>query len=228
MSGIATQQGGQSDLELAACDAAVLLRPYAGNPVLTTLEASGGGLDATKLNTASGFVTVGNWTKRDGVKLSNNPTINDIKSHGKGTPTRKIASEAEKSITYVPQETKVINLQNAWGFLPGDVKGPTATGGVRVYIPELPARTLWQAVLLTWDSYNGLDIFKYWIANKAEVGKRTDMSMTDSDVDTYGVTLDFTSHPGLPGVPVIFGLCGPGWLSLLNSTNSGFSPGIAS
>jgi hypothetical protein len=74
-----------------------------------------------------------------------------------------------------------------------------------MYIPELPARSLWQAVLLTWDSYNGLDIFKYWIANKAEVGKRDDMSMTDSDVDTSGVTLDFTSHPALPGVPVVFG-----------------------
>jgi hypothetical protein len=228
MSGISALQGGQADLELAAVDAAVLLRPLASNAPITTLEASGGGLDVTKLNTASGFVTVGNWTKSAGVKLTNSPTINDIKSHGKGSPTRQIASEAEKSITYEPQEFKLINMQTAWGFNPSDVKGPTATGGVRIYIPELPANLLFQAVLLSWDSYNGLDIFRYWIANRANVGKRSDDSMVDSDVDKLGVTLNFTSHAALPGTPVIFGVCGAGWLSLLNSTTSGFSPGIAS
>src|SRR4051812_245008 len=130
MAGISVLQGGQADLELAAVDAAVLARPLASNAPITTLEAAGGGLDTTKINAASGFVTVGNFTKSGGVSLLNNPTINDIKSHGKGSPTRQIATEAEKAITYEPQEFKLINEQIKWGFTPDAVKGPTATGGV--------------------------------------------------------------------------------------------------
>ena len=46
MSGISQYQAGQSDLELAARDLAVLLCPYDGShPLLPTLEASGGGLE---------------------------------------------------------------------------------------------------------------------------------------------------------------------------------------
>lgn len=222
MSGIAALQGGQSDLELASADCAVLLRPVAGAAVLTDLEDSvNGGLDNTLIDADAGFVTVGNWTKSDGLKLTNSPTINEIKSHGKGSPTALIASEAEKSITYTPQELKLINLQNAWGFLPDAVSAPSVHGGFTIAIPELPAQLQWQAVVLSWTSYAGLDIYKYWIMNKVIVGKREDVALTDSDVIKHGVTLTAQTHPALPGKPVIFGACGPGLQALAAAAADG-------
>ena len=221
MSAISTYQGGQSDLELASADCAVLLRPVTSAAgILTNLEdATAGGLDATKIGSDSGFVTVGNWTKRDGLKLSNNPTVNEIKSHGKGTPTAFIASESEKSITYTPQEFKLINLKNAWGFNDSAVSSVSSKGGFTVQLPELPATLFWQTVLLSWTSYNGLDIYKYWIFNKAVVAKRSDITLMDSDVITHGVTLAAQTHPALPGVPVVFGACGAGIAALAANTS---------
>ena len=220
MSGISYLQGGQSDLELASADCAVLLRPVtAASGLLTNLEDSvNGGLDPTLIGSGSGFVTVGNWTKRDGVKLSNNPTVNEIKSHGKGTPTAFIASEAEKSIMYTPQEFKLINLKNAWGFADSAVSAVSAKGGYTIALPELPLTLFWQAVMLSWTSFNGADIYKYWIFNKAVVSKRSDINLTDSDVITHGVTLAAQTHPALPGVPVIFGACGAGVSALAAAT----------
>ena len=220
MSGISTYQGGQSDLELASADCAVLLRPV--STVLTNLEdATNGGLDATKIGPGSGFITVGNWTKKDGLKLSNNPTINEIKSHGKGSPTALIASESEKSITYTPQEFKLINLKNAWGFSDDQVSSVSTKGGYTIQIPELPKTLTYQAVALSWTSYNGLDIYKYWVFNKVVVGKRSDVSLMDSDVITHGVTLTAQVHPALPGVPVIFGVAGAGVSALAAATVEG-------
>lgn len=226
MSGIAALQGGQSDLELSAADAAVLLRPLLpSTPILTSLEATGGGLDTSLINAASGFQTVGNWTKAQGVTLTNNPTINDVKSHGKGSPTRQIASEAEKGITYEAQENiKLINLQNAWGFPVSAVSMPSAHGGFTIQIPELPTDILWQAVLLTWDYKYGGDVFRYWIANKANIGKRGDQKMVDSDVETLSTALNFQTHPALPGVPIVFGVCGAGFLSINAANTTGFYP----
>lgn len=223
MSAIAAFQAGQSDLELSAADATVLLRPLTpSTPILTSLEASGGGIDATLINAASGFQSVGNWTKSNGVTLTNNPTINDIKSHGKGSPTRQLASESEKSVTYEAQENiKLINLQNAWGFPLSAVSAPSAHGGYTIQIPELPTDILWQAILLTWDFRYGGDVFRYWIANKANLGKRADQKMVDSDVETLSTTLTFLTHPALPGVPVIFGACGAGLASIAAATADG-------
>ncbi len=222
MSGIAQYQGGQSDLELASADCMVLLRPVVGNPVLTDLEDPvNGGLDATLINTDSGFQTVGNWTKAEGLKLTNNPTINEIKSHGKGSPTALIPSEAEKSITYTPQEMKLINLMNSWGFLPSAVSAPSDKGGFTIAIPELPAQLQWQLVLASWTAFNGKDIFKYWIGNKVIVGKRTDVDLKDSDVITHGVTLTAQTHPALPGKPFIFGMCGDGLQDLVAAAADG-------
>lgn len=221
MSGISIYQGGQSDLELASADCAVLLRPAtASTPLLTNLEdATNGGLDAAKIGAGSGLITVGNWTKKDGLKLSNNPTVNEIKSHGKGTPTAFIPSESEKSITYTPQEFKLINLKNAWGFADSAVSAVSAKGGYTIQIPDLPVNFYWQVVLLSWTTYNGLDVFKYWIGNKAVVSKRSDISLSDSDVITHGTTLAFQNHNALPGVPVIFGACGAGVPALAAATS---------
>lgn len=226
MSGITTFQGGQSDLELAACDSAVLLAPFVGTSPLTDLEdATNGGLDATKIGAGSPFIPVGNYEKKAGVKLSNKPTLNKIMSAGKGSPTRLLYSEAEKSITYSPQEVNLLNLQNAWGFAASAVSEPSTQGGITIGIPELPENLLWRCILLSWDSYNGHDIFKYWIANKVAVGDRTDINLVDSDVIVPGVTLEFLNDNAV-GLPVIFGICGQGWVDLNATNNTGLLPAI--
>ena len=224
MSGISALQGGQADLELESADAAVLLCPYVGtSPILTLEDAAAGGLDLLKIGPTTPFQTVGNWTKDDGVTLLNSPTIIDIDSHGKGSPTKKIASKAPKGITYTPQETNLLNLQNYWGFPLSAVSGPSAFGGVTIAIPELPYGLLWRCVLLSYASYNGLDIIKYWIANRASVGDRKDSQMQDSNVDRLGVSLSFETDPAVPGVPVIFGMCGAGFQALGTSNKTGFN-----
>lgn len=216
-------QGGQSDLERAATDAAVLLKAYtpASTPI-TTLGATGtGDLDITKL---TGFTTVGNWSKSGGVSLTNNPTINDVESHGKGSPTRQIPAKAAKGITFEAQENvKYINLQNQWGFT-DDAVTIAAAGDVVINIPELPADILWQAVLITKDVYLGDPLYRYWIANKANIGQRADQKQTDGDVDTLNTALNFQTHPALPGVPIVFGICGPGWLTMNAGNDTGFTP----
>lgn len=223
MSGISVLQGGQSDLELESGDAAVLLCPYVGtSPILTLEDATAGGLDLTKI-AAAGLVTVGNWEKQAGVTLMNSPTIVDIDSHGKGSPTKKIASKAPKGIKYTPQETNLINLQNYWGFPLSAVEGPSAFGGVVMGIPDLPYNLLWRCVLLSWASYNGQDIIKYWIANRTSVGNRVDSQMTDSNVDRLGVELSFETDPAVPGQPVRFGICGLGFQTLGGANKTGFS-----
>lgn len=218
-------QGGQSDLELAAARAGVALAPFVGSAPLVDLEdPNGGGLDLSALWPTA--VPVGNWTKSDGVTLLNKPTRNKIKSHGYGSPTRTLATEAERGIKYTPQETKLVNLQNAWGFTPDMVTVSTA-GGVTIAIPELPVNLHWRTVLITQDYYNGKPLYRYWIANKAEVGDNDDNKMTDGDVDTFGVSLNFLTDPAV-GNPVIFGICGEGWLDLKNNNDTGFDRAITS
>ena len=214
-------QLGQSDLELAACDTRVLLAPRFGTAPLTTLEDPvNGGIDLSKIGSSSNFVTVGNHEKKAGVKLSNKPTVNDIKSAGKGSPTRKLASESAKGITYVPQELKLVNLQNSWGFDLDYVSAPSSKGGITIGIPELPSRIQWRVVLLAWDTYNGNDLFLYWIANLAEVGDRNDVDLVDSNVIEQGVSLSFDTDPAV-GLPVIFGACGQGFADLMAATDTG-------
>lgn len=204
-----TFQPGQSDLELAQCDGRVLLAPRT-SPVLLNIEDSGaGGIDLTKVGVASQFVTVGNYEKKAGVKLSNSPTVNDIMSSGKGSATRKLPSEAKKGIAYTPQEMKLINLQNSWGFTPSAVSAVSSMGGFTIGIPELPARTQWRCVYLAWDSFQGQDVWMYWIANLAEVGDRSDITGVDSNVFEHAVSLEFLTDPAVQ-LPVIFGMCGAG------------------
>ena len=207
--GIAFQYG-QPDLELAACDTRVLLAPRRSTaPLLTLEDATNGGIDQAKVGVGSRFVTVGNHEKKAGVKLSNKPTVNDIMSAGQGSATRKLASESKKGITYTPQELKLINLQNSWGFQPSAISAVSTKGGFTIAIPELPARIQWRCALIAWDTYAGQDIFMYWLANLAEVGDRDDIGAVDSNVLEHGVSLEFMTDPAV-GVPVIFGMCGPG------------------
>ncbi|MBY0440986.1 MAG: Ig-like domain-containing protein [Mycobacteriaceae bacterium] len=215
-------QAGNPDLELAAVTTRVLIAPYTATAPLTTIEdATNGGLDKAKVGRGtSAFVTVGNYEKKAGVRLSNKPTINKIMSAGYGSPTRFLASESEKSITYTPQQTNLWNLQNAWGFTPDAISGPSTKGGITIGIPELPANLLWRTVLVVGDVYNGLPIYMYWISNRTVVGDRQDIDAVDSDVLTHGVTLNFQTDPAVE-LPVIFGICGDGWKALNESTDTG-------
>lgn len=219
-------QYGQPDLELAACDTRVLLAPRIGTAPLTTIEDStSGGIDLAKVGAASKFVTVGNHEKKAGVKLSNKPVINKIMSSGQGSATRNLASEAARGISYTPQETNLVNLQNTWGFPVSALSTPSSKGGFTIAIPELPYRLQWRTVVIAWDSYNGKDVFLYWIANLAEVGDRNDVSAVDSNVFEQGVSLDFMTDPAV-GVPVIFGMCGAGVPDLMAATSSGLYPAV--
>lgn len=215
-----TWQLGQEDFELAQVDGRILLAPMSSPPLTTLEDPAAGGIDQSKVGAASKYLTVGNYEKKAGVKLGNKPTVNKIMSSGKGAPTRNLFSESGKSIAYTPQEMKLINLQNQWGFVPSAVSAVSSKGGFTIAIPELPVRTLWRGVYLAVDYYQGLEVDMYWIFNKAEVGDRDDITGTDSDVFTGGVTLDFHTDPSV-GVPVIFGMCGPGLPALIAANADG-------
>lgn len=219
MSGISVHQAGQSDLELAARDLAVLLCPYeAGNPILPTLEANDGSLEIPDY-----YISVGNFTKAGGVTLGNNPEIADTESHGKGTPTRQIPSKRPITLGFEPQETKLINLALFWGtdWLT-NVPDLSPTAGFAAAIPELPSNLKFRAILLGWDDFNGKDIFIYWICNKVSVSQTSDQELTDSAVIRYPYTL-LCQPDGDEQSPLTFGLCGEGWADLQDITDAGFS-----
>jgi hypothetical protein len=221
-------QAGQPDLELAACKPKVLLAPFFGtSPVLNIEDASTGGLDAAKVGYGtSPFVTVGHHEKKAGVKLSNKPTANRIMSGGAGSPTRILFSESGKGIVYTPQEVNFWNLQNSWGFTPDAVSAPSAHGGITIAIPSLPARTLWRAILIAGDTFNGKPIYLFWIANRAEVGDRQDVNAVDSNVYEHGVALEFQDDEAVgEDQQVIFGICGEGWQDLSNTARTGLVGG---
>lgn len=218
MSGISTYQAGQSDLELAARDLAVLLCPYDDtHPTLDTLEASNGSLQIPNY-----YVSVGNFTKSAGVTLGHSPEFNDIDSHGKAGPTRQLASRRVITIGFEPQETKLVNLSLYWGtdWL---TNAPTLSnnGGFAEAIPELPLNMKFRAILLGWDDFNGEDIFIYWIANKVNVSATTDQELVDSNIIRYPFTLNCMSDDTTDS-PLTVGICGPGWQSLNAANATGF------
>jgi hypothetical protein len=218
MSGISAHQAGQSDLELAARDLAVLLCPYDDtHPLLDTLEGVGGALDIPDY-----YVSVGNFTKAAGVTLGHTPEINDIESHGKASPTRQMASRRVITIGFEAQETKLINLALYWGtdWLT-NVPDLSPTGGFAEAIPELPLNLKFRCILLGWDDFNGEDIFIYWIANKVNVSATTDQELVDSNVIRYPYTLNCQADDENQSALTV-GVCGPGWEALQAVTESGF------
>lgn len=218
MSGISAYQSGQSDLELAARDLAVLLVPYDDSaPLLATLEASGGGLEIP-----ANYMSVGNFTKAAGVTLGHSPEINDIESHGKASPTRQMASKRQITIGFEPQETKLINLALYWGtdWL-SNAPTLSADGGFAEAIPELPLNLKFRCILLGWDDFNGEDIFIYWIANKVNVSATSDTELVDSNVIRYPFTLNCQSDDESQSALTV-GICGDGWETLQGLTESGF------
>lgn len=212
---ITTYQNGQSDLELAPRDLSVLVAPYLGNPKLTTLE------DATdgSLLIPAYYISSGNFTKRGGVRLGNNPDITDIESHGKATPTRQLATKRPITLGFEPQETNRYNLERYWGADWSDVT-PSAFGGVAMVVPDLPLNLKYRVILLGWDDFDGEDIYLYWVGNKANISKTDDQELVDSDVVRYPYTLNFQSDGGSP---LTVGICGPGWAALQEVTETGFT-----
>lgn len=220
---ISTFQNGQSDLEIAPSDITILLQPFYGTSPITDLEAAGGGIDAAKL---ANTISVGNVTKRDGFKLTNNPTINNIMSTGKGTPTAIVASEAVKSINYVPQQFSKTNVQIYWGAVDSAFSDISANGGSLYSVPELPANLYYRAVLLgAAIAGDGNPVIFYWIANKAIPGKRSDMSLVDSNVMEHPAELVFLTDTEV-GVPLIGGVCGSGWQTITANNDTGFAPAV--
>lgn len=218
MSGISTYQAGQSDLELAARDLAVLLCPYDGShPLLPTLEANDGSLEIPDY-----YISVGNFTKSAGVTLGHSPEMNDIESHGKGGPTRQLASKRTITLGFEPQETKLVTMALYWGtdWLT-NVPELSATGGFAEAIPELPLTLKFRAILLGWDDFNGKDIFIYWIANKVNVSATQDTELVDSNVIRYPVTLNCQADDENQSA-LTPGICGEGWEELQTLTNTGF------
>lgn len=218
MSGISTHQAGQSDLELAARDLAVLLAPYNDtNPLLPTLEATGGGLDIPPE-----YISVGNFTKSAGVTLGHSPEINDIESHGKASPTRQLASKRVITIGFEPQETKLITMTLYWGtdWLT-NAPNVSAHGGFAEAIPELPLNLKFRAILLGWDDFNGDDIFIYWIANKVNVSATQDTELVDSNVIRYPLTLNCQADDENQSQLTV-GICGTGWENLQDVADPGF------
>lgn len=212
---ITTYQNGQSDLELAPRDLTVLVAPYLGNPKLTTLEDDTDG----SLLIPAYYISSGNFTKRGGVRLGNNPDITDVESHGKATPTRQLPTKRPITIGFEPQETHRYNLERYWG---ADWSGvtPTAFGGVAMVVPDLPLNLKYRVILLGWDDFEGEDIYLYWLGNKANVSKTEDQEMVDSDVLRYPYTLNCQSDGGSP---LTVGICGPGWQTLQASATTGFT-----
>lgn len=220
---ISTYQDGQSDLELAPTDITLMLEPYYGTQPITTLEAAGGGIDPSVL---TNFISVGNVTKRDGFKLMNNPTINNIMSTGKGSPTAIVASEAVKSVNYVPQQFSAQNVALYWGAVSSQFSALSANGGSTYGIPELPANLYYRAVLLGCSiAGDGNPVFYYWIANKAIPGKRSDMSLVDSNVIEHPSELVFLTDNAV-GLPLIGGVCGQGWQTITANNTTGFAPTV--
>jgi hypothetical protein len=218
MSGISTYQAGQSDLELAARDLAVLLAPYnATNPLLTTLEGSGGALAIPPE-----YISVGNFTKAAGVTLGHSPEIADVESHGKASPTRQLPNKRVITIGFEPQETKLVTLSLYWGtdWL---TNAPTLSpnGGFAEAIPELPLNLKFRAILLGWDDFNGDDIFVYWVANKVNVSATQDTELVDSNVIRYPLTLNCQADDENQSA-LTLGICGTGWESLQTVAATGF------
>lgn len=218
MSGISTYQAGQSDLELAARDLAVLLCPYDDtHPLLPTLEGSGGALEIPDY-----YISVGNFTKAAGVTLGHSPEINDIESHGKASATRQMASKRAITIGFEPQETKLVNLALYWGTdWMTNVPDLSVDGGFAEAIPELPLNLKFRAILLGWDDFNGEDIFIYWIANKVNVSATSDTELVDSNVIRYPYTLNCQSDDENQSA-LTLGFCGEGWNTLNTIADTGF------
>ena len=201
----------RSDLLLAARQLSVLIAPYT-TPVLQTLEDPTTGA----LTIPDAFIPMGLHAKKTGGSLSNAQDINDIESHGRGTPTRQIPTKRTIALGFEPQETTRYNLEHYWGADWSDVAFSTH-GGVVMAVPELPLNQRYRVILLGKDDYNADPIYMYWIGNKVNINKTDDQKIMDSEVITYPYTLNFQSEDTLDS-PLLVGITGTGWDALRIAT----------
>ena len=205
----------RSDLLLAARQPSVLIAPYS-EPVLTTLEDPSTG----DLTIPTAFIPMGLHAKRTGGTLSNAQDINDIESHGKGSPTRQIPTKRTIELGFEPQETHRYNLEHYWGADWADIAFSTH-GGVVMSVPDLPLNLHYRAVLLGKDDYNSEPIYLYWVGNRVNISKTSDQKITDAEVVTYPYSLNFQTEDELNS-PILVGICGPGWDLLRADEETGF------
>lgn len=205
----------RSDLLLSARQLSVLIAPYT-TPVLQTLEDPTTGA----LVIPDAFIPMGLHAKKTGGSLSNAQDINDIESHGRGTPTRQIPTKRTITLGFEPQETTRYNLEHYWGadWSATQVSNP---GGVVMAVPELPLNIRYRVILLGKDDYNAAPIYLYWIGNKVNINKTDDQKITDAEVVTYPYTLNFQAEDTLLS-PILVGIAGSGWAALQHTTTTGF------
>lgn len=205
----------RSDLLLAARQLSVLIAPYTTSLVQTLEDPSTGALTIP-----DAFIPMGLHAKRAGGNLSNAQDINDIESHGHGTPTRQIPVKRTIQLGFEPQETTRYNLEHYWGADWADVTHSTH-GGLVMAVPELPLNQRYRVILLGKDDYNGDPIYLWWVGNKVNITKTDDQKITDAEVVTYPYTLNFqaddTTHS-----PLLVGLSGEGWDNLRQDVDTGF------
>jgi hypothetical protein len=206
----------RSDLLLAARQLSVLIAPYSVS-LLTTLEDPTTGA----LTIPDTFIPMGLHAKKTGGSLSNAQDINDIESHGRGTPTRQIPTKRTISLGFEPQETNRWNLEHYWGAEWSAVAYSTH-GGVVMSVPELPLNQHYRVVLLGKDDYNADPIYLWWIGNKVNINKTDDQKIMDSEVVTYPYTLNFQAEDSLQS-PLTVGISGTGWDALRLHQDAGFA-----
>lgn len=206
----------RSDLLLAGRQLSVLIAPFT-TPVLQTLEDPTTGA----LTIPDAFIPMGLHAKKTGGSLSNAQDINDIESHGRGTPTRQIPTKRTISLGFEPQETTRYNLEHYWGADWSAVAFSTH-GGVVMSVPELPLNLHYRVILLGKDDYNTDPIYLYWIGNKVNISKTDDQKIMDSEVVTYPYTLNFQSEDTLDS-PLLVGITGTGWDALRGDVETGFA-----
>lgn len=205
----------RSDLLLAARQLSVLIAPLT-TPVLTTLEDPTTGA----LTIPDAFLPMGLHAKKVGGALSNAQDINDIESHGHGTPTRQIPTKRTISLQFEPQETTRQNLEYYWGA-DWSLITHSAHGGVTMGVSELPLNRHYRVILLGKDDYQNDPIYLYWIGNRVNINKTNDQKITDAEVVTYPYSLNFQSEDSLQS-PLQVGIMGLGWSNLKDTVDAGF------
>lgn len=208
------------DLMLAARQLRVIQWEYS-SPLITTVHNPTTGA----LVLPDDGVVVGLHEKQQGGRLANAVTINDIRSHGVGGPTRQLPTQRDITCGLIPQETSRVNLENWWG-IDLSTTAHDASGGITFGVDELPDVINKRTVLLGKDKWQGLPLYIAWIGNRTNISERSESQITDSEVATYPYTINFQGEDALQGQPVIVDIFGPGWEAMLDAgVNPGFLPG---
>lgn len=205
------------DLMFAPRQLRVIQYPYSTDLIELVHNPSTGALALP----ADGQV-IGLHDKQQGGRLANAVTINDIRSHGEGGPTRQLPTQRDITVGLTPQETHKQNLEN-WLGTDLSAVGYDASGGITFGVDGLPDLILSRTVLLGKDKWNGLPWYIAWIGNRTNISERSETQLTDAEVATYPYTINFQGEDELAGQPLIVDIFGPGWTAMLEA---GVDPGF--